>query len=109
MNLNYFLWINIYLCHSLTTKGICPIKRAQVVALAKFLSIDETELFTLWLADKVLEKKSGLRPLFAVINEQRSCDLFVDYSNYVWSEGRSPDIYIFHYLHDLRLNKKNKS
>ena len=48
-----------------------------MVALAKFLSIDETELLTVWLADKVLEKKTGLRPLFAVINEQRSCDLFV--------------------------------
>ena len=64
-------------------RGSRPIKRTQVVALAKFLSIDETELLTFWLADKVLEKKSGLRSLFAVINEQRSCDLFVDYSNYV--------------------------
>ena len=35
-------------------RGSRPIKRAQVVALAKFLSIDETELLTLWLADKVL-------------------------------------------------------
>ena len=36
-------------------RGSRPIKRAQVVALAKFLSIDETELLTLWLEDKVLE------------------------------------------------------
>ena len=36
-------------------RGSRPIKRAQVVALAKFLSIDETELLSLWLADKVLE------------------------------------------------------
>lgn len=36
-------------------RGSRPIKRTQVVALAKFLSIDETELLTLWLADKVLE------------------------------------------------------
>lgn len=35
-------------------RGSRPIKRTQVVALAKFLSIDETELLTLWLADKVL-------------------------------------------------------
>lgn len=35
-------------------RGTRPIKRTQVVALAKFLSIDETELLTLWLADKVL-------------------------------------------------------
>lgn len=36
-------------------RGSRPIKRAQVVALAKFLSIDETELLTLWMADKVLD------------------------------------------------------
>ena len=36
-------------------RGSRPIKRTQVVALAKFLSIDETELLTLWLTDKVLE------------------------------------------------------
>ena len=35
-------------------RGSRPIKRTQVVALAKFLSTDETELLTLWLADKVL-------------------------------------------------------
>ena len=36
-------------------RGSRPIKRTQVVALAKFLSIDEKELLTLWLEDKVLE------------------------------------------------------
>ena len=36
-------------------RGSRPIKRTQVVALAKFLSIDETELLSLWLADKVTE------------------------------------------------------
>ena len=36
-------------------RGSRPIKRAQVVALAKFLSTDETELLTVWLADKVSE------------------------------------------------------
>lgn len=36
-------------------RGSRPIKRTQVVALAKFLSIDEAELLTLWLADKVME------------------------------------------------------
>lgn len=36
-------------------RGSRPIKRTQVVALAKFLSTDETELLTLWLADKVTE------------------------------------------------------
>ena len=35
-------------------RGSRSIKRAQVVALAKFLSAHETELLTLWLADKVL-------------------------------------------------------
>ena len=36
-------------------RGSRPIKRTQVVALARFLSTNETELLTLWLADKVLE------------------------------------------------------
>lgn len=40
-------------------RGSRPIKRAQVVALAKFLSIDEAELLTLWLADKVLDVLVG--------------------------------------------------
>ena len=40
-------------------RGSRPIKRAQVVALAKFLSTDETELLTLWLADKVLDVLVG--------------------------------------------------
>ena len=35
-------------------RGSRPIKRAQVEALLKFLSSDEKELLTLWLADKVL-------------------------------------------------------
>lgn len=44
-------------------RGSRPIKRAQVVALAKFLSIDETELLTLWLTDKVLEVLEDEREL----------------------------------------------
>ena len=44
-------------------RGSRPIKRTQVVALAKFLSIDETELLTLWLADKVLEVLDDEREL----------------------------------------------
>lgn len=36
-------------------RGSRPIKRTQVVALAKFLSIDEKQLLNLWLEDKVLE------------------------------------------------------
>jgi transcriptional regulator with XRE-family HTH domain len=40
-------------------RGSRPIKRIQVVTLAKFLSTDETELLTLWLADKVLEVLVG--------------------------------------------------
>ena len=36
-------------------RGERPAKRTQVVALAKLLSIDENELLTLWLADKVTE------------------------------------------------------
>ena len=44
-------------------RGSRPIKRAQVEALLKFLSIDETELLTLWLADKVLEVLDDEREL----------------------------------------------
>ena len=36
-------------------RGSRPIKRTQVVALAKLLFTDEDELLTLWLADKILE------------------------------------------------------
>ena len=35
-------------------RGERPAKRTQVVTLAKLLSTDETELLTLWLADKIL-------------------------------------------------------
>ena len=54
-------------------RGSRPIKRTQVVALAKFLSTDETELLTLWLADKVLaelntEKKIA-REVLKIANE----------------------------------------
>lgn len=41
--------------YSKIERGDRPAKRTQVVALAKLLSIDETELLTLWLADKVTE------------------------------------------------------
>ncbi|GAB1414721.1 hypothetical protein MASR2M117_01270 [Paludibacter sp.] len=38
-------------------------KREQVVIIAKFLSTDENELLTLWLADKVLEVLEGEKEL----------------------------------------------
>lgn len=41
--------------YSKLERGDRPAKRTQVVALAQLLSTDETELLTLWLADKVLE------------------------------------------------------
>jgi hypothetical protein len=41
--------------YSKIERGDRPAKRTQVVALAKLLSINETELLTLWLADKVTE------------------------------------------------------
>jgi len=44
-------------------RGSRPIKRSQVIALAKFFSIDETELLTIWLADKVLEVLGGEKEL----------------------------------------------
>ncbi len=44
-------------------RGSRPIKREQVVALAKFLSTDEKELITLWFADKVIKVLDGEKKL----------------------------------------------
>lgn len=41
--------------YSKIERGDRPAKRTQVIALAGLLSTDETELLTLWLADKVLD------------------------------------------------------
>lgn len=38
-------------------------KREQVVVIANFLSTDENELLTLWLADKVLDVLTGEKEL----------------------------------------------
>mgnify|MGYP002346667090 CR=1 FL=1 len=54
-------------------RGSRPIKRTQVVALARFLSTDEKELLSLWLADKVLEvlntEKKIAREVLKIANE----------------------------------------
>ena len=50
-------------------RGNRPVKRTQVVTLAKFLSTDETELLTLWLADKVLEVLEGEKELAGKVLE----------------------------------------
>lgn len=59
--------------YSKIERGDRPAKRTQVVALAKLLSIDETELLTLWLADKVLEvlntEKKIAREVLKIANE----------------------------------------
>lgn len=41
--------------YSKTEKTERRVKAKQLVALAKMLSIDETELITFWLADKILD------------------------------------------------------
>ena len=41
--------------YSKIERGERPAKRTQVIALAQLLSTDETELLTLWLADKIIE------------------------------------------------------
>ena len=41
--------------YSKIERGDRSAKRTQIVALVKLLSTDETELLTLWLADKVTE------------------------------------------------------
>ena len=40
--------------YSKIERGDRPAKREQVIELAKILSTNETELLTLWLADKIL-------------------------------------------------------
>jgi len=42
-------------------------KREQVVIIAKFLSTDENELLTLWLADKVLDVLEGEKELGGIV------------------------------------------
>ena len=44
-------------------------KREQVVIIAKFLSTDENELLTLWLADKVLDVLEGEKELGSKVLE----------------------------------------
>ena len=44
-------------------RGECRVKRKQVIAIAKILKYDETELLSLWLADRataVVEDKQKL-------------------------------------------------
>lgn len=49
--------------YSKIERGDLSAKRTQVVALAKLLSIDEMDLLTLWLADKVTEVLEGEKEL----------------------------------------------
>ena len=51
--------------YSKIERGDRPAKRTQVVALARLLSIDENELLTLWLADKVIDVLEGESDLAA--------------------------------------------
>ncbi len=55
--------------YSKIERGERPAKRTQVVALAKLLSADETELLTLWLADKVIEVLEGEKELAGKVLE----------------------------------------
>lgn len=43
-------------------------KRSQVILLAKYFNVDEKEMLTLWLADKVLD----------AIGEEEECELKID-------------------------------
>lgn len=53
--------------YSKIERGSRPAKREQVISLAKLLSIDEQELLTLWLADKIIDvvkdEKTGMSAL----------------------------------------------
>ncbi len=44
-------------------------KREQVVIIANFLSTDENELLSLWLADKVLDVLEGEKELAGIVLE----------------------------------------
>ena len=50
-------------------------KREQVVIIAKFLSTDENELLTLWLADKVLDVLVGEKELGGKVLEIANANL----------------------------------
>lgn len=50
-------------------------KREQVVIIAKFLSTDENELLTLWLADKVLDVLEGEKELGGKVLEIANANL----------------------------------
>jgi transcriptional regulator with XRE-family HTH domain len=41
--------------YSKIERGERPAKREQVIAIAKYLSIYENDLLTLWLADRIIE------------------------------------------------------
>lgn len=65
--------------YSKIERGDRPAKRTQVVALAQLLSTNETELLTLWLADKVLdilndEKELAEKTLDVVLMETKEKD-----------------------------------
>jgi transcriptional regulator with XRE-family HTH domain len=49
--------------YSKIERGNRIVKRSQVMALAKLLATDETELLTLWLADMVIEVLEGEKEL----------------------------------------------
>lgn len=55
--------------YSKIERGDRPAKREQVVIIAKFLSTDENELLTLWLADKVLDVLEGENELGGKVME----------------------------------------
>ena len=48
-------------------------KKSQVVLLAKYFHIDEKEMLTLWLADKVLDALDGERELGIKAIETAKC------------------------------------
>ena len=50
-------------------------KREQVVIIARFLSTDENELLTLWLADKVLDVLVGEKELAGIVLEIANANL----------------------------------
>ena len=66
-------------------------KRSQVILLAKYFHIDEKEMLTLWLADKVLDALEGEDELKLTAIETAKDEL-MDVNRYFAANNSSSDI-----------------
>ena len=52
-------------------------KRSQVILLAKYFHLDEKEMLTLWLADKILSDLEGEEDLKLAMNMRKTIDILL--------------------------------